>query len=223
MFAPSIVVVDVDSGTPLAEIQAYVAAQEKQLLEHFGPLWGVIATIRAATPEHPPREDEWRMELRRVPTIDGALGFHDQTDAGNPILYVFPELCAQDGTSWTSCASHEILEALADPLLNRCYQSPIDGSINAGEVCDAVETKIYKVDGVELSDFVTPQYFSPPKNLAGVKLDWLGAVTSPYQILDGGYGQTYDATKGWTQLGPSPKRAYRVFVDQLGLSRGARR
>ena len=80
--------------------------------------------MRAATAEHPPAPTEWRLELRKVPTIDGALGFHDTTPTGNPILYVFPELCAQDGMTWSSCASHEIIEARADALLTWCSQLP---------------------------------------------------------------------------------------------------
>lgn len=225
MFAPSIVVVDVDAGIPEAEIVAYAAAQEKQILAHFGPAWGVIATVRAATASSPPRDDEWLMELRKVPTVEGALGYHDETAAGNPLLYVFPELCKEDGTTWTSCASHEVLETLADPLLNLCAQNPDDGKIYALEVCDAVEVGGYSIDGVPLSNFVTRTYFSPPKDLTGISLDHLGLVKTPYQILDGGYSQWLDSEKGWQQIVHSAQSpsVYRQKISELKLSRGSRR
>ena len=150
MLAPSIVIVDVDAGIPHADIVKAAGALTRQCLEQFALAWGVMASVRAASPGDPPRPTEWRMELRKVPTVDGALGYHDETDDGIPILYVFPELCASDGTTWTSCASHEILEALADPLLRRCIQAD-DGSIWDAEVCFTGDTRVSLLDGSEVA------------------------------------------------------------------------
>jgi len=220
MLAPSIVIKEVDSGINSHEILVAAAALQKQVLEHFSPYWGVFGSVRAATAGSPARTGEWIIELRKVPTVDGALGFHDEQPDGTPILYVFPELCATDNVSWTSCTSHEILETLADPLLRRCTQAD-DGTIWALEVCDAVEGDSYIIDGVQVSNFCFPSWSEPPKNLRGVSFDFLKLCTHPYEIRPHGYGQTYDPTSGWTSVGQM--RPYRISIKNLGLSRGTRR
>jgi hypothetical protein len=222
LLSPSIVVVEIDSGISLQDRQKYAAAQSRQILEHFAPYWGVFASVRAETPDNLHRPEEWRMELRKVPTQDGALGYHDTTPTGMPLLYVFPELCAEDGTTWTSCSSHEVCETLADPLLRRCVQAP-DGTIWALEVCDAVESDSYDIDGVQLSNFCTPQWGEPPSDLTNVAYDYLKLCKAAFEIRDGGYGQTYDPTKGWVQKTSGAMRSYRKKISDLGLSRGTRR
>lgn len=216
LMAPSIVIVDIDAGVPVAEIEAACLALTRQCCEHFAPAWGEIATVRTGGSVAP---GEWQLQLRKVPTIEGALGFHDRAPDGTPILYVFPELCAQDGTTWTSCASHEITEALADPYLRRLTQAP-DGRVFALETADAVESDTYMIGAVQVSNFCLPAWFEP---MAGVaeKYDYLGLCVAPFQVRAGGYAQTWDAAKGWTQLGE--RSAYRAKVAELGLSRGARR
>ena len=64
--------------------------------------------------------------------------------------------------SWTVTLSHELLEMLADPWINWCAQGD-DGKIYALEVCDAVEADRmgYEIDGVLVSDFITPSWFEP--------------------------------------------------------------
>lgn len=216
--APQIVIVDVDAGIDPGEVSRVAAALTRQMLEHVSPHWG-MATVRAATQTAPARDDEWRLELRRVPTIDGALGFHDTSPTGQPILYVFPELCAQDGTSWSSCASHEIIEARADPLLTWCAQLP-DGRMASLEACDQVEADSYLIDGVAVSNFNLPENWAPPK-MGPAKYDYLGLQTRPFEVRPGGYAQVYTAGEGWTQLGTM--RPYRQKLRELGLSRGSRR
>lgn len=220
MLAPSIVIVDVDAHIDHAEVVRAAGALTRQCLEHFALAWGVMASVRAATPADPPRASEWRLELRAVPTVQGALGYHDETDNGIPILYVFPALCVADGTTWTSCASHEILEALADPLLRRCIQAD-DGWIWDAEVCDRVEADTYTIDGVTVSNFNVPACFEPPKNRIGVTYDYMGLSTRPNEVRAGGYAQKFDSTHGWLQVGQM--RSYRAKLHELGLSRGSKR
>lgn len=219
---PSIVIVDADGLTPYPERKRAAAALTLQVLRDFAPRWGTFASVRAAGPTTPPRLGEWHLELRAVPDVDDALGYHDDARDGTPGLLVFPELCEQDGTSWTSCASHEILETLADPFLRRCAQAP-DGAIWALEVCDAPEAYSYQIDGVEVSDFCTPEWFEPPADLRGAEFDHLGHCSRPFQILAGGYGQTYTPDGGWEQHVLGEMRGYRTALADLGLARGARR
>jgi len=217
----SVVIVNVDTHVTHADIVRAAAALQRQVLEHFYPVWGVDATVRAATPQDPARDDEWRLELRKVPTIEGALGFHDTTDAGLPCLFTFPELDAQDGVAWTVTASHEILEALADPWLRRGAQDD-QGTWWATEVCDPVEQDTYTIDDVLVSNFQYPAWQEPPPKPDGhTRYDHLGLCKGPWEVRAGGYAQKYDPAKGWVQVGMM--RAGRAKLGVMGLSRGHRR
>jgi hypothetical protein len=113
-----------------------------------------------------------------------ALGYHDETAAGVFYARVFVLTCKSAGVSWTSCASHEICEALADLSCNRWVSKP-DGSEVALEVSDPVESDTY-VDprGVELSSYVLPAWFDPG---AAHPFDRLGKLTKPFELGRGGY------------------------------------
>lgn len=218
----TIALVVVDAKVSQQEVEQVAAALTRQALEHFGPKYGVLFTYRAASPAKPAGPTEWQMQLHDQPTMDGALGYHDQTIHGLPLLHVFVGLCQQAGIPWSSCASHEGLEAAADPFLRRCVQDQATGNIWALEVCDACEQGTYTIDGVSVSNFCTPEWFEPPSDTTGVKYDQMGQCTAAFQILDGGYGQTWDSTKGWTQQG-AMKSAYRQKLAELEISRGSRR
>ena len=220
LLAPSIVIVNIDCGISADEIAKVAAALTRQCIEHFSPAWGVMAHVRAATAAASPGPGEWRLELRKTPTIDDALGYHDEQPDGTPILYVFPELCAQQGDAWSSCASHEILEALGDPYLHRCVQMD-DGSIWDYEVCDRCEADSYDIDGVAVSNFNLPTCFEPPKNRSGVKYDYLGKSSKPNEVRPGGYAQKFDPVTGWKQVGTM--RPYRQALADMGLGRATRR
>lgn len=218
LLAPSIVVVNVDSHLTHDEIVAYAAAQQRQCLEHWGPLWGSIATVRAATADDPPRDGEWQLKLVNQLSVDNALGDHEITDL--PIMFVSPALDDQYGVPWTTTASHEVLETLADPLLRRCVQAP-DGHIYALEVCDAVEADAYEIDGVKLSNFCTPAYYEPTRSNGPGDYDQIGLVIAPYEVRQGGYAQYYDAAQGWVQVGAM--RPHRAAYAELRPSRYERR
>jgi len=69
------------------------------------------------------------------------------------------------------------------------------------ENADAVEDdKLgYTINGLLMSDFVTPAWFDP-KSPAGAKLDYLGHVARPLEILPGGYISYQDAAGNWQQV-----------------------
>lgn len=216
----SIVIINVDTDIRHVDIVKAAAALQRQVLEHLYPVWHVDATVRAADEANPARDDEWHFELRKVPTIDGALGFHDVTDNGKPRLYDFPELDAADGVPWTVTASHEILEALVDPWLRRASQDD-NGVFWAAEVGDAVEADTYSIDGVMVSNFSYPEWFEPPTDRINARYDHMGLCTEPWEIRAGGYGQTWSEKDGWAQKGM--QRTGRKALASLGLSRGFRR
>lgn len=215
------VVVDVDAGVSLAERQAYAAAQQRQVREHWAPAWqgDPTSVVRVATPDSPAQPGEVQVRLLKTPTQDGALGYHDQLPDGTPVIYVFVELAKSYGDAWTSVASHEVLEVLGDPRLRRCVEAG-DGTVWDSECCDRVEQSNYLVDGVLLSNFNTPECFEPPP--AGTAAyDYLKISSSPNQVLPGGYAQEYRTGAGWTQHGQMS--AYRSHLLKMGIGRAARR
>lgn len=214
-----VVLIDHTNSIPVADMTACAAALQRQVNEQFGlPAphgWGCQVSVRAGVGSV---GEEWVMGLFVDADQPGALGYHDKTDAGLPLMKVFPLLCAQEKLSWTSCASHELLETLADPELSRAAQDR-SGRFWAIEVCDGVEADSYKIDNVTVSNFALPTYFEPPANKK-TKFDWLGLCKKPLETRAGGYNQYFDPDAGWQQVKPSELSQYRQMVQGR---RGTRR
>lgn len=188
-------------------LDAIAKALGRQLHEDFCPKFNIssscaviamhgmhLPTSSAVVPE----DDDWLIGLFRDADQPGALGYHDETLAGLPLAKVFPILDAQDGSALSVTISHELLEMVADPYLSLAVQSH-DGRFWAYEICDAVENDQYLIDGVPVSNFVTPQYFQPPQNLAGVQLDQMNLIKKPFEVRPGGYMQ-WNRGNGWHQV-----------------------
>ncbi len=217
----AIVIVNVDTDVTDQDITRGAAALQRQVLEHFFPRWGVPATVRAAAASGAPGPDDWVLQLRRTPTLDGALGVHQVTLDNRPALFDFPVLDAQDGVPWTVTASHEVLETLADPWLRRGVQDD-DGVWWAVEICDAVEADTYEIDGVRVSNFCLPAWGEPRGIRPGVTYDHMGLCTRPWEVRAGGYAQRFEpATGTWNQVGQM--RPAKRTLHGLGLGRTARR
>lgn len=187
-------------------LDAIAAALQRQLREDFCPKFDVSSSceVVALHGRHAPDKsdfslaDDWIIGLFQDADQPGALGYHDETPAGLPLAKVFPLLDAQDGSALSVTISHELLEMVADPYLSLAVQSH-DGRFWAYEVCDAVENDQYLIDGIAVSNFVTPQYFQPPKLLTGVQLDQMKLVTKPFEVRPGGYMQ-WNRGNGWHQV-----------------------
>ncbi len=138
-------------------------------------------------------------DFRDNPDQAGALGYHELTSRGTPLGKVFAGLDLRSGVSWTVTLSHELLEMLADPWINWCAQGT-DGKIYALEVCDAVESdKLgYEIDGVMVSDFITPAWFEPTR---ADRVDFKRRIAKPLARrgrihLRAGCGRGMDASCG---------------------------
>jgi len=209
-------ILDVDVGIASDEQRAIAKALTHQIIRDFAPHWYVEAEVGVGVQSI----TDWQLQLLLQPDQQGALGYHDLTPMGRPILKVFPRLDALDGVPWSVTASHEVLETLADPRLCRGAQA-LDGRWWALEVCDAVEKDTYKVDGVDVSNFVLPSYFEPPKDPRGAAFDFCGLLRKPLELRPGGYGQWWDPARGWQTTTNGDLRAARAAMAAHG--RGARR
>jgi hypothetical protein len=111
---------------------------------------------------------------------------------------VFAKLDIENGSSWTATLSHELLEVLADPWINWCAVGS-DSRIYALEVCDAVEDDDlgYKIDGVLVSDFITPAWFEPT---CADCIDFKQHLSKQLELARGGYISVFNSSRGWTQI-----------------------
>ena len=122
----------------------------------------------------------------------GVLGFHTEDRGGKlwGIVAVKPELDNGGQTTtgdWSvsSVLSHEVLEMFIDPNCN-LWANNGRGAVYSYEVCDPVEAPTYAVNGVSVSNFVTPAWFDPLAP-ATAQFDKLGKLHTAFSIVKGGY------------------------------------
>jgi hypothetical protein len=189
---PHVALVPDSPSVSLADISPVAAAIQKQVTRDFGPLWNVNATVDAfATLESVP-VDYWPVIIKDDINQPGAAGFHTDNN-GQPFSLV------QASPGWQLTASHETLEMLADPFGNRTVagtpppKSPAPVSkfprvTYLVEVCDPCEDEsfAYEVNGIGLSDFLTPHYYDP-NGSTGVRYSFRGNIKAPHTVIEGGY------------------------------------
>lgn len=189
------------------DISTVAAAVAKQVARDFGPIWGVQATVQAFASLEAIPSDYWQVVLVDSDGALGIAGYH--TDAhGQPLSVV------QVSGFWPATVSHEVLEMLGDPSGNRIVSAELlpqgelpDVAKVIGtparvdylvEVCDPIEAVFYQINGVPVSDFVLPGFYSSAERT--VPGDFMGQVP-PREIADGGYISFRDpATAKWFQL-----------------------
>lgn len=177
------------------EATAMTQAVAAQVRFDAAPLWDrapaavVFYTDPAAVPDA-------AHAITLVDTIadqpQGVLGFHTEDQRGKlwGVVAAQPELdnggqVSTGDWSVSSVLSHEVLEMFVDPNCN-LWANNGQGSVFTLEVCDPVEAPSYVINGVSVSNFVTPAWFDPQAP-AGSQFDKLGLVSAPYSILKGGY------------------------------------
>jgi len=123
---------------------------------------------------------------------EGVLGFHTEDQGGKlwGVVAAKPELdnggqATTGDWSVSSVLSHEVLEMFVDPNCN-LWANDGKGSAYSFEVCDPVEAPTYTVNGVSVSNFVTPSWFDPLAP-STAQFDKLGQLTAPFSIVKGGY------------------------------------
>lgn len=193
------IVNDPSSGEKDADIKRIVAALSKQLANDFGPVWHTGAHLHFVDSKSKPPIGTWVIALLDSSDVAGALGYHDLTPAGLPLGKVFAGTDRQYDQKVSVTLSHELLEMLSDPWISLTAQAD-DGRFYAWENCDAVEADGlgYDIDGVTVSDFVTPAWFG---HGAG-PVDHQGHLTRPLQLAPGGYISVFDpqSGQGWQQV-----------------------
>ena len=169
------------------------------------------------------REDEGAWQIAIVGDARSAddEGWHELTAGGRPLGKVLARQAIEDTGGWSSTASHELLELLADPDMSLTVVACDGGRTRlvAYEICDPVQDDRYGyfIDRMRVSDFVYPAWFESFHPRGEARFDHRGACARPLQILPGGYASVThsDWERGWRDLGPSRGKP--------GKSRGSRR
>ncbi len=164
-----------------ARLAQVAAALQTQIDRDFGAAWGALARVGVADRSHIP-PGAWTISIVQVP-IEG-LGVHLDRDG-------WPRAEVRAGEGWTISASHVLLEMVADPRGQRLMEGRDDCRSGARrvrylvEVCDPCRTFHYEIDGIRVSDFVTPDYYRAGA-APGTAFDFLRRLRRPLEVPRGG-------------------------------------
>ena len=185
------------SGLTLSQLQDVTQALQIQLDRDFTPIWGVHAVVQALDRAEKVPAHAWPMTI--LDQSDAGLGVHLDKN-GKP----FAEI--QKGDDWSITASHEMLELLVDPLGHKLRSDPDIDPASDGhqvqylvEVGDPCEIFAYSINGINVSDFITPEFYDT--NAApGALFDFLGRLAKALDVPEGCYISWIDPEDGkWHQ------------------------
>lgn len=194
------------------EVSDIVDALRKQG-RHFDDVWGIDWRLNFASKKQISR-DNWggRANLVALDNSDvaNALGYHDLTPDGFPLGKVFAHTVQNFKGVVSATFSHELAEMALDPRINLTAEDTSRGVFVAYEACDSVEADAlgYEIDGVLVSDFVTPEFFDPTALSRPGSTFCYGdrtyrqgkaQLSKPFQLASGGYELIYVPGRGWTQ------------------------
>jgi len=186
------------------QVHEAIRAINRQIREDFEPYWSLGAELRLEGRSTTKPEKQTLADMRGDAVlylwdkadVDGALGYHDANHRGIPFGFVFTEMSKALGESWTVTLSHEALELVGDPEVNLLVQGPHPSKpgryvFHWYEMCDAVQAETYEIDGVDVSNFVLPLYFTGGEERGG-RNDFLGrasqgATLRSFGVNPGGY------------------------------------
>lgn len=116
------------------------AALRKQVHGHFAPVYGIHADVELV-PRGRQDPAAWQIALVDDTRAAEDDGWHELTSAGRPLGRVLTKRAIEQTGGWSSTASHELLELLADPDLSLAVVAYDRGGsrLYAYEVCDPVQ------------------------------------------------------------------------------------
>lgn len=204
-----IAVINASSVLSDSAVANAVADIQIQITRDFAPAWGVDAELIPVPTGVMPAPDAWWLVVLDNTDVAAALGYHDITPTGMPLGKAFAKTDLETDHLWSVTVSHEILEMLGDPWMNRLGFDVSDVTRPAFynyEICDACEDEsfAYKINDTTVSDFVYPAWFDAGRSPNGQKLDHRGLISAPFQLLNGGFIGIYDLKTGWSQLNAPP-------------------
>ena len=195
---PVIAITNASTCLTDAQVEAVLPALQKQVSNDFKSYWDEDCTLTFLSKNELLTKGWWQIVVVDDPDQAGALGYHELSSTGTPMGKTFAGLDIRNGSSWTVTLSHELLEMIADPWINWCAVGS-DKRVYALEACDPVESDAlgYEIDGVLVSNFVTPRWFEPT---CADRIDFRQHLTRELELGAGGYVSLFDPSRGWGQL-----------------------
>ena len=184
-YAPFVAIVNESTVLTDAEVAAAVPAFQHAATYMFEKEWSSRCHLAFMPKGSVLPKGAWVFQILDTSDQAGALAYHDVDGKNVPAAKIFAKTEAQYGASWTVSLTHELWEALADPVCLACAQISATQLV-AYEVCDPCEddTLAFQVLGVAISDFVTRNWFTPG---APGPWDHTGHLTGPLTLAAGGY------------------------------------
>jgi hypothetical protein len=194
MLAARIGLVDLTGLVDTRLMVAAAAAINVQVTRDLPQFWPIKASVAYLADPSLVAPGMWPVTIVHglAPEEGGChVGAHNQ-----PFAKV---INTRGGDEWTLDASHEICEMLIDPFGNTLQPSPplgveaetlrdLDGAVEyLVEACEPCASAAagYEIDGVMVSDFISPSYFDKAAT-AGVRYSFAGSICQPRQVLPGG-------------------------------------
>jgi len=222
------------------ELQHAIRAVNRQIREDFQPYWskGAMLRLEGKAGKQPDRVTLPEMRGDAVlylwdkVDLPGAEGYHMANARGIPFGFVFTELSKQLAEDWTVTLSHEALELLGDPQVNLLVAGPHPQESRTVfhwfELSDPVQDESYEIDGVKVSNFVLPLYYTLDAEVGG-RNDFLGRshgkkTLASFGINPGGYIGFFDpeTNKDVTFANASDERAMHRLKVKKAHSAGRR-
>ncbi len=195
----NIALVDLTQKVSSTDLKAVADALQIQVSRDFASIWGQDATLQVVDNSAAVPKGTWPIWIVDEIDVEGVKGYHWTDERGQP----FAKVEYREG--WSLTASHELLEMLVNPYVNRTMR--VKGLDSSGqevdflvEVSDPVEDDDYgyRINGVLVSNFYYPAFFDLIK-VENRKYDHLGWLTEPRKLLNGGYISWKDAAGQWYQ------------------------
>jgi hypothetical protein len=147
--------------TPLvtpAWLQDCATACLTQLLDHVAPVYGGTYELRVGANSTDIQDGEVVFAIvDDLPDAPGAIAYHSTNGGDVPTAFLALSTCGTlDDVS--TAISHELVETAGDQSCD-LWADDGRGYEWARELCDAVESNSYQVNGIAVSDFLLPGFF----------------------------------------------------------------
>ncbi len=182
------------------DLELAIAAFQRQVNEHFGPLWFIGAKLNIVE-----KAGKINPTIFIMDTSDTTVpGYHDINDASVPVAFVYAKTAKDTGTPWQIQASHELLSLLLDPYANLASEGQWLGRtvFFAYEVCDPVQGDGgYTIDGVPVANFLFPTWYI---GNTAEQYDYNGTLDAPWTISSGGTLSYFRTVGDWKDVTSNP-------------------
>ncbi len=196
MITHNLILIDQSGKVPLSTLEKIAASLEIQAKRDLAEVWEVSANVAAGTEV---TAGQWPIYVVNELDLANAYGYHYIDNLRKPYAKILYR------ENWTLTASHEMLEMLVNPYLDRYIATDIAANLQGDErflveIAGPVQSVAYgyEIEGILVSNFMYPSYFDLLVT-EGKAYDHLGVIKKPRSILEGGYVSFLDNLGQWWQ------------------------